>query len=283
MSFFNFDNKRIQQAFNRIASVDNKANRIDSEREENALANLLSGAKRDITKHDIALLQSQALNFDNKDIKREYKAIAKKSGDREINTDEEYDLAKQFLENNRDNMSPQDISIWENMMEAYQPENPKIIINANVEEGAVLQIAIGENLTNSVSVGDVEPQLPIEQKEEEPVVQLEEENSIDVVDNNDEVEVEPQPLESSAPATREYSIKKGDYWYSMIMENYNVSSHSDIMKIVRILKEDYFDKHKTELTKQGYNSAKAGFFLKVGEVYNLPQTVEIDGKIVELK
>lgn len=309
MSFFNFDDKRIQHVFNRIASIDNKSNKIDSEQEENALADLLSGCLNsdgNVSEHDIALLRSGALNFDNRKIKKQYKAFAKADNkNREIDTKNERDLAKEYLEKNRDNMSFQDISIWQNMVGAdtvVQQENPHTVIKikADVAEGAVLQIAIGNNLTNIIEEGDGDSELEDTENLDDEVVALRQdvqptddkaeakvplENTDKEKVSSGSVEQKAQPVEVVQPEiqTREYKIQGGDYWYKMVQENYGISAHNEVMQVVRKLKQEYFEANKSKLIQQGYTSPRAGFFPKAGEILNLPLVVQIDGKSVELK
>lgn len=285
MTFFNFDDKRIQRAFNRISSTDNKNNKIDSQQEMDALAQLLSGVKHQISKHDMALLKSQALNFENKNIKKEYKNITGTNGNRIIDTEAEYKIAKDFLEKHRENMSIQDISLWKNMLDMYQSENPKIVINANVKQGSILQISIGENLSNKIISVDEQKQLSdkknispqpfpkANEKTEEKNITIEND-----LDKKKENEISKDTLHS-----KEYKIKKGDYWYKMIEENYDVKSSAEIMEIVRILKNEYFKNNKEELMKQGYKTSRANFFLKAGDIYKLPTSVIVKGKTIKLK
>lgn len=81
----------------------------------------------------------------------------------------------------------------------------------------------------------------------------------------------------------QYKVKKGDYWYNVVAEQYGLSSGSEIMKIVRHLKDEYFEENKKDLTKQGYNNSKDGFFPKSGGVLQLPDSIEIEGIKYKLK
>lgn len=302
MPYFKFDDKKIQKAFNRIASVDNKSNKIDSEREVEAIGNLLSGCEGKISKHDIALLLSQTLEFDNKDIKKAFKEISGQNGNREIDTDEEYELAKKFLEENQDNMSDNDVSLFKNLMDVFKSNTQKIVINANVQNGGTLQIAIGENLTNSIN-SNAEDSLKTELSQDEAPDEHNNppDNNLDedvvLTDETDETEVVvsdvketsasdvpiEKPMTPVEDAVREYKVKGGDYWYKIIQENYNLSSHNEIMQVVRKFKQEYFEANKFELTKQGYNTPNDGFFPKAGYVFNLPKIITINEKTVELK
>ena len=67
------------------------------------------------------------------------------------------------------------------------------------------------------------------------------------------------------------------------MENYNVSSNTEIMLIVRFFKDKFFEEHRAELTKKGHSSSKSGFFLSVGETFSLPQNLKIGDRTFVLK
>ena len=69
----------------------------------------------------------------------------------------------------------------------------------------------------------------------------------------------------------------------MVQENYSVSSHAEIMQIVRYFKDAYFEQNRLELTRKGFSSSKGGFFLGVGEIFSLPNNVDIGGKTYSLK
>ena len=268
MTFLKFDDSRIKKAFNRITSMDNNSGKIDSDRERDAVASLISGVSHQISKHDLALLKSGSLNFDNKDVKKDFKNSIDKNGNRKIDTEEEFNAVKKYLEENSDNLNNNDKNLLTNMMDSFS-SSPKVVVNV-----------IGTNNKVQVTVGD-DNTTTITEKPKEAI-----NDSIKVIEDIETTKAKtPEEENDNQPiaTTKQYEVKKGDYWYRMVKENYNTSSEVEVKQIIRKFKDEYFNKNKASLIKQGYTSSKSGFFLKVGEKYDLPTQVEVDGKIITIR
>lgn len=83
--------------------------------------------------------------------------------------------------------------------------------------------------------------------------------------------------------TKPYQVKKGDYWFKVVQEKYNVNSAEEVHEIVRKLKDEYFEANKKDLIKAGYTSSKSGFFPRANETLELPELIKIGEDSYSLK
>jgi len=310
MSYFRFEDKKIQREFFKIASKDNKMRKIDSEYERKLLNDLLSQNKKNLSKHDIALLEAQTLNFEDKGLKKEYRKISNQNGkNRKIDTEKEKELFKKLIkELDSEKISENDKRVLEKM--GYYDLDKTINVDLNIEEGAQVEnLIIGkfgdeEYTRYNLSVNG---EKIVENKVLDGInldVNLEElNNKLPPIGSGDKIPTDlvgaelgkgldskfsaenalpaekksPTPVKDDESKVVKYEVKKGDYWYKVVAEKYNISNHQDISKIVRKLKDAYFDKNKAELTKQGHANSKSGFMPKIGQHLELPAEIEIDG------
>ena len=149
MTFLKFDDSRIKKAFNRITSMDNNSGKINSDRERDAVASLISGVSHQISKHDLALLKSGSLNFDNKDVKKDFKNSIDKNGNRKIDTEEEFNAVKKYLEENSDNLNNNDKNLLTNMMDSFS-SSPKVVVNV-IGNNNKVQVTVGDDNTTTIT------------------------------------------------------------------------------------------------------------------------------------
>ena len=143
-------------------------------------------------------------------------------------------------------------------------KDTKVVVNIEGNNNNV-QVIVGDNNTTTIN----------------EILEATPKKTTETVEETEEVPIKPE--ETSKQEPKPYKVQKGDYWYQMVKQNYNAASESEIKQIIRKLKDEYFNNNRDKLIKQGYTSSKSGFFLKVGETFNLPQEVEINGKTITLK
>lgn len=216
-------------------------------------------------------------SFDNKEVKQAYKSIAKMSdGNRKsrkiIDTDEEKNALKAYVSANWNNINTNDRYVLSQLsgIDFYSP-----VLNIGIQ-GNNNNVLIVTNENNTIV------DTFVKQEKTAKFQPMPTNDSSGEEANKEEIQT-PILEETVKPKTKSYSIKKGDYWYKMVSEQYEISSNSEIMAIVRKFKQEYFEKNQNNLIRKGYTSAKSGFFLPVGGTFELPETVEINGKSYKLK
>lgn len=217
-------------------------------------------------------------SFDNKEVKNTYKSIAKMSkGNRKsrkcIDTDEERNALRAYVSANLDNINTNDLYVL-SQLSGIDFSTPILNIEIQGDNNDVL-IVTGENNTGIDTF--VKQTQSVETQPIQAVEELEQKAA------KEEVIQEPVLEQTDKPKTTPYKIKKGDYWYKIISEHYETASNSEIMAIVRKFKQEYFEANKKDLIRKGYASAKSGFFLPVGSTFELPETVEVNGKTYKQK
>lgn len=219
-------------------------------------------------------------SFDNKEVKNTYKSIAKMSdGNRKskkiIDTDEERNALRAYVSANWDNINTNDRYVL-SQLSGIDFSTPVLNVEIEGNNNDVL-IVTGEN--NTVVDTFVKQKETVETDPVEVIKEPETE-----IEEVQEETIQNTVLEQpETPKTKPYNIKKGDYWYKMVSEEYETASNSEITAIVRKFKQEYFEKNKSDLIRKGYTSAKSGFFLPVGSTFELPETVEVNGKTYKLK